>query len=368
MNKWPADRSVVQLVLTCMFLVACATLHAQDSTRPKALTFSGYVEVYYSYDLGKPPGHERPAFFYNYNRHHEVNLNLGFIKAAFSRERVRGNFAVMAGTYAQYNLALEPGLLKNIFEANAGFKISQKNNVWIDAGIMPSHIGFESAIGKDCWVLTRSIMAENTPYYEAGIRAAYTSRNEKLYLALMYLNGWQRIQRINGNNTTAWGSQLTYKPTTMLTLNWSTYVGNEQPDSLRLWRYFNNLYAIAELNEKSGLILGADIGIQQRSKGSSRFNSWFSPILIARYAVSNKLQLAGRAEYYADKNAVIITTVPPAGFKTWGFSVNMDYRPTGYLTIRLEARTLKSEDNIFTLNKRPANTNHFITSSIALAF
>lgn len=60
---------------------------------------------------------------------------------------------------------------------------------------MPSHIGFESAIGKDCWNLTRSILADNSPYYETGIKLGYTSKNEKLYLAGMYLNGWQRIQK-----------------------------------------------------------------------------------------------------------------------------------------------------------------------------
>ena len=141
----------------------------------------------------------------------KVNLNLGFVKANYTTEKVRGNFALMGGTYAQYNLAAEQGLLKNIFEANIGVKISNKKNIWIDAGIMPSHIGFESAIGKDCWNLTRSILAENSPYYESGIKLSYTSTNEKLYLAAMYLNGWQRIQRVIGNQSPAFGTQLIYK-------------------------------------------------------------------------------------------------------------------------------------------------------------
>jgi hypothetical protein len=50
----------------------------------------------------------------------------------------------MVGTYPQYNLASEQPLLKNIYEANIGVKISKKHNLWIDMGIMPSHIGFES--------------------------------------------------------------------------------------------------------------------------------------------------------------------------------------------------------------------------------
>jgi hypothetical protein len=61
---------------------------------------------------------------------------------------MRANLALMAGTYAQDNLAAEQDALKYVNEANIGIKISKTKNLWIDAGIMPSHIGWESAIGK----------------------------------------------------------------------------------------------------------------------------------------------------------------------------------------------------------------------------
>ena len=72
-----------------------------------------------------------------------------------------------AGTYMNANYAAEPEYLKNIYEANAGIKISKNENLWIDVGILPSHIGFETAIRKDNWTLTRSMVAENSPYYES---------------------------------------------------------------------------------------------------------------------------------------------------------------------------------------------------------
>ena len=139
--------------------------------------------------------------------------------------------------------------MKNIFEANAGIKISKTKNVWVDAGVMPSHIGFESAIGKDCWNLTRSILADNSPYFESGVKLGYTSKNEKLYLSAMYLNGWQRIQRIANNQTPAFGTQFTFKPNSTTVLNWSTFVGNEQNDSFKKWRYFNNFYGQFQFTE-----------------------------------------------------------------------------------------------------------------------
>ena len=241
-----------------------------------AITLSAYAEAYYSFDLAQPDDHLRPGFFYSYNRHNEVNLNMGMIKLAYAKNNVRGNFSLMAGTYAQYNLAAEPELLRNVFEANAGVKLSKSKNLWLDAGIMPSHIGFESAIGKDCWNLTRSILADNTPYYEAGVRVSYTSDNGKWYASGLLLNGWQRIARVDGNNTPAFGTQLTYKPNSKTTLNWSTFVGNDKPDTVSQWRIFNNLYAQLQITDRFGVIVGCDIGVEQAASGDSS-SMWIDP-------------------------------------------------------------------------------------------
>ena len=168
----------------------------QDSTG--ILTVSGYAELYYQYDFNKPSDNNRPGFVYSHNRHNEFNLNLGFVKAGYSADRVRANLAIGAGTYMNANYAAEPGVLKNVYEANAGIKLGKKN-LWLDAGIFPSHIGFESAIGKDCRTLTRSIAADNTPYYEAGAKLSYGSPDGKWSLTALALNGWQRIKRMDGN-------------------------------------------------------------------------------------------------------------------------------------------------------------------------
>ncbi len=341
--------------------------NAQEKTS-SPFTFTGYIDTYYSYDFGNPDNHIRPGFFYSYNKHNEATLNLGLIKVNYTKDNIRGNFGLMAGTYAQYNMAAEQDLMKNVYEANVGVKISKNSNLWVDAGIMPSHIGFESAIGKDCMNLTRSILADNSPYYEAGVKIGYTSKSEKWYLAAMYLNGWQRIQKVDGNQTPAFGTQVTYKPNSKTTLNWSTYVGNEQPDTDRKWRYFNDFYGQFKISEKTSFITGFDIGAQQKLRGSSEYDIWFSPIVIAQYKPTSKIQLAARGEYYADKNGVIISTGTPNGFKTFGYSANLDYLVADNVMWRLEFRSLNSKDNIFIRNNNPTNTNVFITTSMAISF
>lgn len=348
------------------FVLMSFQLMAQDSTG--SLTISGYAEAYYQYDFNKPSDNNRPGFIYSHNRHNEFNLNLGFIKASYSAERVRANLAIAAGTYMNANYAAEPGVLKNIYEANAGIKLSKKKSFWLDAGIMPSHIGFESAVSKDCPTLTRSILAENSPYFEAGARLTYTSDNGKWLLSGMALNGWQRITRVERNQLMSWGTQVQYKPTEKLLLNYSTFLGTDKPDSARLYRVFHNLYGIFTLTDQWGLTLGLDAGTEEKTTAGNKVNTWFSPVVILKYAISEKWKLAGRYEYYQDKNGVIIATGTPNGFQTNGYSVNLDHTPSGNVSVRLEARCLTAKDALFIKEDGFTKSTVSITSSIAVSF
>jgi hypothetical protein len=341
---------------------------AQDTTqRNNPFTWNLFADTYYSYDFNKPSNHLKPSFLYNHNRHNEVNLNLGLVRASYNTDKVRANIGLMAGTYAQYNLASEPELVRHVYEANVGVRISKKNNVWIDAGIMPPHVGYETAISKDNWTLTRSIAAENSPYYEAGAKITYTSKNDKILLSGILLNGWQRIQRPEANNTPAFGSQLTIKPNSKIILNWSTFVGNDKPDSVKRWRYFNNLYGILQFTEKFGLTLGFDVGQEQVSKGSSTLNTWYSPTIVIRFTPTNNWAIAARGEYYSDENGAIISTGTANGFKTFGASVNVDRKITDNFWWRTELRTLHSEDAIFQKKNSNTKNNAAITTSFAIS-
>lgn len=360
-----------KIIITALIAFGFTTVNAQEESK-SSFTFSGYVETYYSYDFGNPDNHVRPGFIYSHNKHNELNLNLGLVKVNYAKDNIRGNVALMAGIYAEYNLAAEQDLLQNVYEANIGVKISKNHNLWVDAGIMPSHIGFESAIGKDCMTLTRSILADNSPYYETGVKIGYTSKSEKWYLAAMYLNGWQRIQKVEGNQTPAFGTQVTFKPSSSIALNWSTYIGNEQPDNDKKWRYFNNFYGQFKVTEKTSVIAGFDIGSQQSVNKSDKYDIWFSPILMAQYKPTAKIQLAARGEYYTDEKGVIIPiaigTGTANGFKTYGFSANFDYLVTENLMFRVEARNLNSKDAVFLKDNLPSNDNLFLTTSLAISF
>ncbi len=356
-----------RLLLLAFLMLGTTTLFFAQENKP--LKISGYAEIYYQYDSDNPENNSRPAFIYSHNRNNEVTLNLGLIKANYETEKFRANLALAAGTYMNANYAAEPGVLKNIYEANVGVKISKTKNIWIDAGIMPSHIGFESAVSKDCWTLTRSLMAENSPYYESGAKISYTSDSGKWFISGLVLNGWQRIQRVSGNSTLAFGHQLTYKPNEKITLNSISFIGNDKPDSIRQMRYFHNLYGSFQLTAKFGVIAGFDIGAEQKAKGSDRYNIWYAPVIIAKYSPAKKLSFAARGEYYSDKNGVMIATGTENGFQTFGYSVNADYWILPNLVWRTEIKNLSSKDEVFLNRDNHFQKNNFsAVTSLAVSF
>ncbi len=331
------------------------------------MNISAFLDVFYVNDFNHPQGTKRQPFLFNHNRHNEFNLNLGFVKLGLEHSKYRGNLALHTGTYSNDNYLAEPGLLKNIFEANVGLSLNKKNNLWIDAGVFASHIGFESAISADNWTMTRSILAENSPYFLSGVKFTFNP-NDKWTISGLIINGWQRIQRLQGNSLPSFGTQINFRPNEKVTINWSTFIGTDDPDTKRRMRYFNNLYGQFQLTEKFGLIAGFDIGAQQRTKNSSSYDFWLSPVIIGQFAINKTWKTAIRAEYYQDRTGIIIPTSTPKGFNTTGLSLNLDYSPTQNIICRLEGRWLNSKDQIFETKTTRTDNNLIIATSIVIRF
>lgn len=331
------------------------------------INLSGFADVFYVYDFNQPQDAERQSFLFNHNRHNEFNLNLGLVKLALEQPKYRANIALQTGTYANDNYAAEPGLLKNIFEATVGISLNAQNNLWIDAGILPSHIGFESAISMDNMTLTRSLLAENSPYFLTGVKLTYNP-NKKWEIAALVVNGWQRIQRLEGNSLLSFGTQVNFSPNEKTTFNWSTFIGTDDPDDTRRMRYFNNVFGQFQLTENFKFISGFDIGIQQETKGSSYYDLWFSPIIIGQLSLNKSWSTAFRLEFYKDETGIIIPTSTANGFQTTGLSLNLDYSPSPNIMCRLEARWLNSKDEIFESQTNSTHNNFIVGTSIAIKF
>jgi hypothetical protein len=345
------------------FLLPILVTSAACAQRTDSLTVSAYLETYFQYDANQPKNHTRPAFLYNHTRHNEFNINLAMAKLAYRSPTLRANLALMAGNYPAANLAAEPQWAQNVFEANIGVKLSKNNDIWLDAGILPSHIGMETAIGKDNWAATRSLMADNSPYFETGARVSYTSPNAKWYLAALALNGWQNITRPDGLENLAVGTQITFTPHSKFSINSSTFAGNVLTDTINVQRVYHDLYATYQVSDKVALAACFDIGAQQRAANRSKRDTWtaLSAMLKLNWK-PDKLSTVLRAERFNDPQGIIYGTGTPSGFALWHYSLNLDYRIHPKCLWRVETKLMQGDDKIFTKENAPLRSNFSIVT------
>lgn len=343
---------------TIILLILSASLFCQEKSELKT-NFSGFIETYYSFDLHKPTTEMKFPFMYNYNRHNEFNINMALIRAKVSYENMYASIALQSGTYVDDNYANEK--IKYLNEAFIGLNINKNHT--IEAGILPSYIGFETAVSASNLTLTRSLLAENSPYFMAGIK--YTFKPSiKWDFSMLLTNGWQRIYKPQKDIAPSVGTQITYKPNTNATFNWSTFLGKEFNGTDYAMRYFNNLYFDKKWTEKWRTIFGFDYGLQKLP--NNEWASWLSPVMITQYTINSKWQTAFRTEYYQDDKNVIIATND--AFKTMGFSINFDYLPNSKVKFRTEVRYFDSKNDIFVKNSNLVDSNFFLTTAISFEF
>ncbi|MDL5044680.1 outer membrane beta-barrel protein [Oscillatoria amoena NRMC-F 0135] len=207
-----------KFILMAIAICSCAITMAQvtntgvmdttDVQKEGKVTVGGYVDAYYGFDFNEPKSGDR-SYFVSMARHNEFTINLAYADIKYSSQNIRARFVPGFGTYINANYAAEPGVLKNIVEGYTGIRLSQKREVWLDAGVFGSPYTNESAISKDHLMYTRSFAPEYVPYYLSGLKLSYTL-NSKVNLYLYLLNGWQQIQDLNSDKSI--GTQVEYRP------------------------------------------------------------------------------------------------------------------------------------------------------------
>jgi hypothetical protein len=334
------------------------------------LTIGGYMDMYYGGVFSKVSDNKVP-YFVSMNRHNEFTLNLAYIDLRYDKENFRARFVPGFGSYMNANYATEPGTLQNIVEALAGFRLSKKKDVWLDAGVLGSPYTNESAISKDHLMYTRSFAPEYVPYYLSGLKlSAPLSKKVNAYLYL--INGWQQIRDNNSGKSV--GTQMEYRPNKNNLINWNTYLGSELADSSpeNRMRYFTDVYWIFNPKGKVSITSCAYIGNQQREDSLKKQtdNIWWQANFICRYSFNKKYSLSGRVEYFKDDHNVQITPINRKGaFSAFSTGLCLNIKANENALLRFEGRQFLSDKNMFRDSKgNPANRMTWIVSNLTVWF
>ena len=325
---------------------------------PEGLSFGGAIDVYFAYDLDRPADYRRPPFLYSFGRSQGAAINLGLLDAQYERGPVRASLGLMGGTFAQDNQGLEEPGMRNLYEAQIGLRL--REGVWVDVGLFPSHVGAESAIGVENLSPTRSLTADNSPYYLAGARVT-ADLSDRVTLSGLLVNGWQAIQQPPGRPGVAGGTQLAWQATDAVSLNWGTWVGHEQPSGEV--RLFSDLWA--------GLTLDRLDGIAWFDVGTQGGEVWSGSNLQGRYWLSELVGLGARVEHFSDPGGVVVAP-DGQGVSLAGASVHLDLRPDlgqdrAMALWRLEVRAFLADREIFG-GPVSEKANLAVTTTVGLRF
>ena len=346
------------------------TAKAMPDTTPK-ITFDGYVDGYYAWDFDRPNNFDR-AYTTQPARHGEFNINLAFVDMRIAGPRYRGRIAVQYGTSVQSNYAGEPtighvsgpSVSQFIQEATIGYELSPA--VWVDGGIFLAHTGYESWISRDNLTYTRSLMADYSPYYEAGVKLTWQP-SAAVTAQLDVVNGWQDISKYN--TPPAAGIRVDYTVNPTLTLSYDNFVGNLGADtSATQMRFYNDF--IAQYNPSAAWQFAAvfDVGTQGHSTADSGTATWYGAAFIAKYHVTPRVAVVGRAERFADPDQVIVKTGLAASFETNSASLGTDIALMPRVLWRTELRGYWSSGRVWPAH-RPGEYSRddgFAVTSLAL--
>ena len=170
------------------------------------------------------------------------------------------------------------------------------------------------------------------------------------------------------NNHLQTGAQVQFRPSETILLNYSNFIGSDQPDSSRRQRIFHNVYGQFSFNARSQLTVGFDVGTEEKTPRHKAVNTWWAPVLIYRYQPDNRWAFAARMEYYHDPNKVIVATSEPDGFRVAGMSLNVDFFPAKNMALRMEIKSLRAADPVFEKESGTRSTNTSAVASMALSF
>ena len=358
-----------------MLLLLAVLTTTQDTTRH--VGWSAFVDGYYAYDLGRPAPPDR-VFTTQAVRHNEFNINLVYVAATLSGDRIRGRVALQAGTSVQSNYSTEPTsgtvsgstLSRHIQEATVGARLAQ--SLWVDGGIYFSYIGLESWISRDNPTYTRSLVADYTPYYLSGVHLTWQPQlggggqhraqrpSAPLTIQLHVMNGWQNISENNSDK--AVGARVDWQLSPAVTLAYANFFGNEQPTGTP-----GHIRSFQQIMAKASL--GSQVSVQgQFDYGQEAGHDWYGLVAVGRYAVVPTVAVAGRVERYSDPDQRIVLTGTSDGLVTNGASLGLDVGHVDGVLWRTEVRGLHATARLFPDHGAPdaAQGNLLFVTSLAL--
>ncbi|HEY2321579.1 MAG TPA: outer membrane beta-barrel protein [Thermoanaerobaculia bacterium] len=304
-------------------IVAVAIIASSIALGARAETIDGWLDGYYAWNRNhRDSGNWYRGIGTTGEHADQLALDVAAFEIVRDPKPFGFHLTLVAGDSADVVHLAEPSSnTRHVYQASVTYDAKV---VQLEAGVYPSHIGFEGYFTKDNWNYTHGWLGELSPYYQTGVKAAHTF-NPHWSAQVHVLRGWQNIS--DPHAPKALGTQIAYNDAN-LSASFNTYLDNH--------RKFGDL--VATYKATSRLSIGASLDDGHQSPAN-----WLGVSLWTRFALDDRNALAFRADRFRDPDAGI------SGFSQTLDSETLTYelRPRKQLIMKFEARRDHSTAPVF---------------------
>jgi hypothetical protein len=311
------------------------------------LILSGYVDTYYAAHNREPMANGYQPLLTVGARDNSFGLNVAQFGLKYEHDRIRGEFIYHEGDIPGATWSTD---FRQIQAANAGIRLFE--NIWLDAGFFPTHIGTESFLPKNNFLSSTAYLTYNEPFYQSGARIGF-SPNDKWELQIWALNGYNRL--VDNNKAKSLGIFFNYNFDENTSITYTNLFGKEnEPRFTDQFRFYQNIYCNKNWSDKWYLSLGLDVGLQSNSQLSDPASTayMYAGLVTIRRQLDEHWSVTARAETFNDSDGFISGLVfnenmELTGIETSGLTLGGEYSPTPGAYLRAELRYARSAEKSF---------------------
>ncbi len=320
---------------------------------------SGFVDTTYTYNFNAPQTNVNTLRIFD-TRANSFMLNSAElnIKKPVSAESPVGFRTDLAfGTDSEVVGSVTTGLGSttdelDIQQAFVEYLAPIGNGIDIQAGKFVTLNGAEVIKSKDDWNISRSILfGFAIPFTHTGLRASYPW-SDRLTTLVGVNNGWDVVDDNNQAKTVELGFSST--PVDTVTLGSTFMFGAEQAGNNNNGRSLIDIVAGWQPIEPLQLKLNYDYGWEDDAVAFGNNAVWHGLAAYARYALTDKLALIARSEYFNDADGVRTAILTPGingitgtGVKLYEYTLTTEYKIHKNLIARLEYRHDQASERVF---------------------
>jgi hypothetical protein len=235
----------------------------------------------------------------------------------------------------------DPEAWKYIKQAYISVKPKSWHGLEIDAGEFATSAGAEVIETNQNWNYSRSLLfAWAIPYSHFGVRASLPI-GPHFIGGVQVVNGWNNIEPLNSGKTVGFNGAYAWKKVTW-TNNY--YVGPEKPKTTKGLRNLFDTVVLVNATDNLSYYINFDYG-RDKNIGSGA-SQWVGIAGAARYALGKKYAIAGRLEWFDDRDGFSTGTAQAVK----EFTLTGEYKMTSWLMSRLEFRNDWSDKPFFETN------------------